>query len=102
MFKKLSRRRNQDGTFKKDVGWTPWNEAWRYTLSQELKDMLEKTAWTFVEAFIGALTVAPLVGVDADAVQLAALSGAGAALVIVKEFAKKQISGGSGTQKVSK
>ena len=51
MFKKLSRRRNQDGTFKKDVGWTPWNEAWRYTLSKELKDMLEKTVWTFVEAF---------------------------------------------------
>ena len=71
-------------------------------MSDELKDMLEKTAWTFVEAFIGALTVAPLVGVDADALQLAALSGAGAALVIVKEFAKKQISGGSGTQKVSK
>jgi hypothetical protein len=102
MFEKFKRKRNQDGTFKKDVRWTPWNEAWEYKMSQELKDMLEKTAWTFVEAFIGALTVAPLVGVDADAVQLAALSGAGAALVIVKEFAKKQISGGSGTQKVSK
>jgi hypothetical protein len=102
MFEKFKRKRNQDGTFKKDVRWTPWNEAWEYKMSQELKDMLEKTAWTFVEAFIGALTVAPLVGVDADALQLAALSGAGAALVIVKEFAKKQISGGSGTQKVSK
>jgi hypothetical protein len=102
MFEKFKRKRNQDGTFKKDVRWTPWNEAWEYKMSQELKDMLEKTAWTFVEAFIGALTVAPLVGVDADALQLAALSGAGAALVIVKEFAKKQISGDSGTQKVSK
>jgi len=92
MFSKLKRKRNSDGTFKKDVAWTPWNEAWSYKMSEELKDMLSKTLWTFVEAFIGALTVAPLVGVDASAVQLAAMSGAGAALVVVKEFAKKQVS----------
>ena len=60
-------------------------------MSKEYKDILEKTVWTFVEAFIGALTVAPLVGVDAYALQLAALSGAGAALVVIKEFAKKQL-----------
>tara|TARA_R100000458_G_scaffold59927_1_gene72799 strand:+ start:296 stop:577 length:282 start_codon:yes stop_codon:yes gene_type:complete len=92
MFDKIKRRRNQDGTFKMDVKWTPWNEAWEYKLSDELKSMLEKTVWTFVEAFIGALTVAPLVGVDASAVQLAAMAGAGSALVVVKEFAKKQVS----------
>jgi hypothetical protein len=60
-------------------------------MSTEYKNILEKTLWTFVEAFIGALTVAPLVGVDANAVQLAAISGASAALVVVKEFAKKQL-----------
>ena len=60
-------------------------------MAEELKSMLEKTVWTFIEAFIGALTVAPLVGVDASALQLAAMSGAGAALVVVKEFAKKQV-----------
>ena len=92
MFTKLKRKRNSDGTFKKDVAWTPWNEAWSYKMSDDLKDMLERTAWTFIEAFIGALTVAPLVGVDASAVQLAAMSGAGAALVVVKEFAKKKVS----------
>ena len=92
MFVKSNRKRNQDGTFKKDVAWTPWSEAWSYKMSEELKDMLRKALWTFVEAFIGALTVAPLVGVDASAVQLAAMSGAGAALVVVKEFAKKQVS----------
>jgi hypothetical protein len=92
MFEKNKRQRNQDGTFKKDVAWTPWNEAWSYKMSEDLKSMLNKTLWTFVEAFIGALTVAPLVGVDASAVQLAAMSGAGAALVVVKEFAKKQVS----------
>jgi hypothetical protein len=91
VFIKNKRRRNQDGTFKKDVRWTPWSESWSYKMSQEYKDVLSKTVWTFVEAFISALTVAPLVGVDANAVQLAALSGGAAALVVVKEFAKKQI-----------
>ncbi len=92
LFEKNKRARNTDGTFKNDVGWTPWNEAWSYKMSDDLKKMLEKTIWTFIEAFIGALTVAPLVGVDASAVQLAAMSGAGAALVVIKEFAKKKIS----------
>ena len=91
MFIKDKRKRNQDGTFKKDVAWTPWSESWSYKMSQEYKDVLNKTVWTFVEAFIAALTVAPLVGVNADAVQLAALSGGAAALVVIKEFAKKQI-----------
>ena len=92
MFDKFKRKRNSDGTFKKDVAWTPWNEAWSYKMSDSLKDMLEKTIWTFVEAFIGALTISPLVGVDANALQLAAIAGGGAALVVVKEYAKKQIS----------
>ena len=61
-------------------------------MNDDLKSMLEKTAWTFVEAFIGALTVAPSVGVDANALQLAAIAGASSALVVVKEFAKKKIS----------
>ena len=60
-------------------------------MNAEYKAILEKTIWTFVEAFIGALTVAPLVGVDANAVQLAAISGASASLVVIKEFAKKQL-----------
>jgi len=101
MFEKFKRKRKSDGTFKKDVAWTPWNEAWSYKMSQEYKDVLSKTVWTFVEAFISALTVAPLVGVDADAVQLAALSGGAAALVVVKEFAKKQI-GPKNSKTVSK
>jgi len=91
LLKKFKRKRNQDGTFKKDVGWTPWNEAWEYKMSDELKDMLERTAWTFIEAFIGALTVAPLVGVEAETLQLAALAGGGAALAVIKTYAKKQI-----------
>ena len=69
-------------------------------MNAEYKAILEKTVWTFVEAFIGALTVAPLVGVDADAIQLAAISGASAALVVIKEFAKKQLA--KPVKKVSK
>tara|TARA_B100001250_G_C19799390_1_gene790269 strand:+ start:1124 stop:1405 length:282 start_codon:yes stop_codon:yes gene_type:complete len=92
MFEKLKRARDSKGKFKKDLWWTPWNEAWSYKMSEELKDMVERTAWTFIEAFIGALTVAPLVGVDAEVVQLAALAGGGAALAVIKTYAKKQIS----------
>ena len=69
-------------------------------MKQEYKDILEKTIWTFVEAFIGALTVAPLVGVDINTIQLAAISGASAALVVIKEFAKKQLA--KPVKKVSK
>ena len=101
LFEKSNRRRNRDGTCKKDVGWTPWSESWEYKMSEDLKDMLERTAWTFIEAFIGALTVAPLVGVDAEVLQLAALAGGGAALAVVKTYAKKQI-GSGGSQTVSK
>ena len=92
MFARNKRQRKQDGTFKKNVAWTPWNDAWSYKMSNELKDMIERTTWTFIEAFIGALTVAPLVGVDAEVLQLAALAGGGAALAVIKTYAKKQIS----------
>tara|TARA_R110000824_G_scaffold287502_1_gene475572 strand:+ start:671 stop:952 length:282 start_codon:yes stop_codon:yes gene_type:complete len=92
MFEKYKRSRNSDGSFKSNIKWTPWDDAWEYKMSDDIKSMLEKTIWTFIESFIGALTIAPLVGVDASALQLAAMAGAGSALVVVKEFAKKQIS----------
>ena len=91
MFAQGKRKRKSDGTFQKNVWWTPWNDAWSYKMSEQLKDMLERTSWTFIEAFIGALTVAPLVGVDAEVLQLAALAGGGAALAVIKTYAKKQI-----------
>ena len=91
MFAQGKRKRKSDGTFQKNVWWTPWNDAWSYKMSEQLQDMLERTSWTFVEAFIGALTVAPLVGVDAEVLQLAALAGGGAALAVIKTYAKKQI-----------
>ena len=47
-------------------------------MTPELKDLLEKVGYTFAEAFVGAITVAPLVNVDASAVQLAIIAGASA------------------------
>ena len=91
MFDRIKRARNQDGTFKKDVWWTPLSDSWEYRMSEDLKDMLERTLWTFVEAFLGALVVAPLISVDANTLELAALAGGGAALAVVKTYAKKQI-----------
>jgi len=92
MFARNKRQRNQDGTFKKDVGWTPWNEAWSYKMNDELKDMLERAVWTFIEAFLGALVISPMVGIEASALEIAAISGGGAALSVIKTFAKKKIS----------
>mgnify|MGYP001433730962 FL=1 len=61
-------------------------------MSDELKDMLERAIWTFIEAFLGALVISPMVGIEASALEIAAISGGGAALSIVKTFAKKKIS----------
>ena len=61
-------------------------------MSDELKDMLERAIWTFLESFIGALTISPLVGFDANSLQIAAIAGGGAALSVIKTFAKKKIS----------
>lgn len=61
-------------------------------MSKEYKIVLEKTLWTFVQAFLGVLTVGPLVNVNADVWQLAAMSGASAAMVVIKEFSVKKLS----------
>lgn len=61
-------------------------------MSKELKDMLERAAWTFVEAFLSALVISPMAGLEASALQIAAIAGGGAALSVIKTFAKKKIS----------
>ena len=60
-------------------------------MSDELKDMLERAFWTFVQAFLGALTISPMVGVDANGLQIAAISGGSAALSVIKTYAMNKV-----------
>jgi len=61
-------------------------------MSDELKDLFERCLWTFIESFASALVITPALGVDANALQIAAIAGGGSALSVIKSFAKKKIS----------
>jgi len=61
-------------------------------MSDELKDMLERALWTFIEAFLSALVISPMAGIEANALQIAAIAGGGSALSVIKTFDKKKIS----------
>jgi len=61
-------------------------------MSDELKDLLERCIWTFVESFASALVIVPAMGVDISTLEVAALSGGAAVLSVLKSFAKKKIS----------
>lgn len=58
---------------------------------EKYKDLLERVGFTFAEAFIASITVAPLIDLDASTLQLAIIAGASAALVVVKEFVKNNM-----------
>tara|TARA_B100000927_G_scaffold283933_1_gene272221 strand:+ start:4219 stop:4512 length:294 start_codon:yes stop_codon:yes gene_type:complete len=93
LFDKVKRKRNKDGTFTKDNKYTFWNEAWEYKMSDELKQLIEKVVWTFIEAFGSALLVGPALDLDVSAIQAAGIAGGGAVIVVLKEYAKKQLAG---------
>jgi hypothetical protein len=60
-------------------------------MSDELKVLIEKVVWTFIEAFGSALLVGPAMNLDITALQAAAIAGGGSVVVVLKEYAKKQL-----------
>ena len=60
-------------------------------MSDELKGLLEKVVWTFIEALGSALLVVPALDLDINTIQAAAIAGGGSVIVILKEYAKKQL-----------
>lgn len=56
-------------------------------MSKYLKDLAERCAWTFVQAFLGAYTITG----GRKAVESAAIAGVAAVLSVVKSVAAKRI-----------
>ena len=61
-------------------------------MSKEIKDLLERCIWTFIEAATSALVITPVMGIEISSLEIAALSGGAAVMSVLKSFAKKKIS----------
>lgn len=57
-----------------------------------IRDLLERILWTFVAAFVGALTGAAVLSLDVTALQAAAMAGLGAVANAVLVFARWRLS----------
>lgn len=57
-----------------------------------IRDLLERLFWTFVSAFLGALTGSAVLDLGLDAVQVAALAGLGAVANAVLLIARWRLS----------
>lgn len=57
-----------------------------------LRDTLERLLWTFVAAFLGALTGSAVMGLDLDALEVAAVAGLGAVFNAVTLIARWRLS----------
>lgn len=57
-----------------------------------IRDLLERILWTFVAAFLGALTGAAVLSLDVSALQAAAMAGLGAVANAVLVFARWRLS----------
>ena len=62
------------------------------SMSDELKDLLERCIWTFIEAATSALVITPALGIDISNLEIAALSGGAAVMSVLKTYAKKKVS----------
>jgi hypothetical protein len=56
-----------------------------------MRDLAHRVLWTFVEATIGMLVASSLLDVDLPYLAISAASGVAAALVVVKEYARRQL-----------
>lgn len=57
-----------------------------------IRDLLERLVWTFVAAFLGALTGAAVLSLDVTALQAAAMAGLGAVANAVLVIARWRLS----------
>jgi hypothetical protein len=57
----------------------------------DVKDVVERAAWTFVQTFIGVLTASALLDFDISVIAAGAAAAVADALVVVKEFAKSRL-----------
>lgn len=59
-------------------------------------DLIHRVVWTFIQAAVGVLTSINLTGINLDAgktaAATAAAAGIAAVLVVIKEFARSQLS----------
>ena len=58
-----------------------------------LVDLSERCVWTFVEAFLGTVTGAALLGLDVAPIHAGAVAGLSAVLAVVKGFAGSRLRG---------
>jgi hypothetical protein len=56
-----------------------------------LPDLAHRALWTFVQTFLGTLTVSGLMGLEWGVLAAAAAAAIADVLVIVKEYAKHQL-----------
>jgi len=56
-----------------------------------LTDLAHRTLWTFVQTFLGTLTVSSLMGLDFGILAAAGAAAVADVLVIVKEYARHQL-----------
>jgi hypothetical protein len=57
----------------------------------DLTDLGHRTLWTFVQTFLGTLTVSSLMGLDFGILAAAGAAACADVLVIVKEYARHQL-----------
>lgn len=56
-----------------------------------MKDLVNRTVWTFVESFVGAIIVGGVLDLGLAAIEAAALAAGASALTVVLVYARQQL-----------